>query len=84
MYVCSVVFTLQQFIVSHDIAIESDHFHVICLQTNGNAQCFLVLFSSLPEGIPSDNQTWLAGKSPRNGGFQRNIIDTWFIFHCDI
>ena len=25
--------------------------------------------------IPSGNQTWLAGKSPMNGGFRRKFID---------
>ena len=32
------------------------------------------------EFIPYGNQTWLAGKYPINGGFNRKITDTWSIF----
>ena len=32
--------------------------------------------------IPSGTQTWLAGTSPSNGGFNRKFIDKWSIFHC--
>ena len=28
--------------------------------------------------------TWLAGKSPMNGGFNRKITDEWSIFDCHV
>ena len=31
-------------------------------------------------GLPSGNQTWLAGKSPINGGFSRKITYKLFFF----
>ena len=34
--------------------------------------------------IPSGNQTWLAGKSPINGGFNRKITYRWSIVHCHV
>ena len=37
-----------------------------------------------PNVLPSGNQTWLAQKSPRNGGVDRNINDKWSIFHCHV
>ena len=30
------------------------------------------------------HQTWLAGKSPMNGAFDRKIIYQWSIFHCHV
>ena len=34
--------------------------------------------------IPFCNQTWLAGKSLINGGFDRKITDKWSIFNCHV
>ena len=34
--------------------------------------------------VPSGNQTWLAGKSPMNGGVNRTITYKWSIFHCHV
>ena len=34
--------------------------------------------------IPSGNQTWLAGKSSRNGALNGKIMDTWSIFSSTV
>ena len=43
----------------------------------------LKLAFNLPSGN-QNNQIWLAGKSPMNGGFVKKITDKWYIFHCHV